>query len=127
MTPCNRRGCPNEARWAPVLNVPIFGLTPEQHPPIQGILGLKLCDSCIKLVDVKDFNNLQEVFAHLAQGELQTDWSKAFFTPVALDSAEYELLENPPTPSPAPQTALPRGFADPRAPFPKPLPLKSLP
>ena len=123
MALCNRTGCTHEAAWAPKLNVPILGLSPDQQAPISGIIGLKLCDDCIDLVKPEDFDNLRELFAQLAQGELETDWERAFFTKVALDSAEYELfLLTTASPATSTERLVPYGLADPRAPFPRALP-----
>lgn len=105
MDTCSRIGCDNEATHVPKIIVPFFNLLGEHEGNNSGILGLKLCEDHVKMVDVKDFPNLKEVFASLTSDQEGADWDKAYFTDVALTSAEYELFINPPKITPPPIAA----------------------
>ena len=96
MTKCDSKGCAHAPLYAPKINVPLEGMSLDQSPPLEAILGLRLCDRHIGEVAVKDFSNMEPLFEQLASGQtagLKIDWSRAFFSKVKIDSDEYKKFE----------------------------------
>jgi hypothetical protein len=96
MVTCDSKGCSHAPLFTPKINVPFAGMSLDQHEPLAGFIGLRLCERHIGEVNVKDFSNLEPMFELLAgnlPNELKIDWPRAWFSKVRLDSQEFKDFE----------------------------------
>lgn len=90
---CSRQGCLNDARWAPLLHVPIDG---EDTEALTALVRLPLCQAhfdsvqaAVLLDDGSRATPRATLELQAAGRGLVADFDRTWITPVAVDSPDY--------------------------------------
>lgn len=101
-TLCGVTACTAEATIAIAINIPAIGVPLAEHSPIRIVPGVALCQSCYDMEEasVEDWLDMRNETTKVTVRELvagvclqrrlaDPDFSRAFVTPLALDSPEF--------------------------------------
>ena len=93
---CARLECTAKATHTPKICVPGFSYPLKGHQPYQALLGLTLCMTHCKEIDVQQFlkdERLKDAIRVSARGGAPPDFTRAFLTIIALNSPEWREFQ----------------------------------
>jgi hypothetical protein len=79
---CDREGCGREGKWNPVFKVWAKGYSREEHPPLEGKIGIVVCDEFLP-EEVRE--NIRDTLSEMGRAEPDFSYIKVDFIPVGDD------------------------------------------